>query len=75
MNPAFIWINTVHKIKKIYSHIVNALIEHSSNKIFTSILFILEHNINIMGSMKSIIGKHFGKFPKAFGFLSIYIFD
>ena len=45
--------------------IVNTLIEHSSNKIFTSMLFILEHNTSIMGSMKSIIGKMFGKFPKA----------
>ena len=42
------------------------LIEHSYNKIFTSVLFILEHNTSIMGSMKSIIGKTFGKFPKAF---------
>ena len=29
-------------------------------------LFILEHNPSIMGSMKSIIVKNFGKFPKAF---------
>ena len=33
---------------------------------FTSVLFILEHNTSIMGSMKSIIGKTFGKFSKAY---------
>ena len=29
-------------------------------------LFILEHNTSIMGSMNSIIGKNCGKFQKAF---------
>ena len=48
------------------SNIVNTLIEHSSNKIFTSMLFVLEHNTSIMGSMKSIMSKSFGKFFKAF---------
>ena len=33
---------------------------------FTSMLFILEHNTSIMGSLKSIIGKNFGNIPKAF---------
>ena len=28
---------------------------------FTSVLFILEHDASIMGSMKSIIGKNFGQ--------------
>ena len=28
-------------------------------------LFILEHNTSIMGSMKSIIGENAGKLPKA----------
>ena len=44
-------------IKQANPCIVNTLIEHSSNKIFTSVLFILEHNTSIMGSMKSILGK------------------
>ena len=30
-------------------------------------LFIVEHKTSIIGNMKSIIGKNFGKFPKAFG--------
>ena len=54
------------RIKQTLSCIVNNLINHLSNKNFTSMLFILEHNTSIMGSMKSIIGKQFGKFPKAF---------
>ena len=29
-------------------------------------LFILEHNTSIMGSMESIAGTTFGKFPKEF---------
>ena len=42
----------------------DTLIEHSSNKNnFVVMLFILEHNTSTMGSMKSIIGKDFGKFP------------
>ena len=44
----------------------NTLIEHSRNKNFTLGLFILENNNSIMGSMKSMIGKNFGKFSKAF---------
>ena len=50
-----------------YSRIINTLIEHSSNKNFTLMLFIMEHNISIMGSMKSVIGKNYGKIQKAFG--------
>ena len=55
------------RIKQTYSHIINTLVEHLNNKIFTSVLFILEDNTSIMGSMKNIIDKNFGKFPKAFG--------
>ena len=56
----------MHTESKTYSCIVNTLIEHSRNKNFTSMLFILEHNTSIMGSMKSIIGNNFGNFLKAF---------
>ena len=54
--------------RPMYSSIINTLIEHSGNKIkfFTSVLFILEHITSIIGSMKSIIGKNFGKFPESF---------
>ena len=45
-----------------YSRIINTLIEHTSNKNFTLMSFIMEHNISIMGSMKSIVDKNFGKF-------------
>ena len=55
----------IDTIKQAYYRILNTIIEHSSNKIITSMLFILEHNTSIKGSMKSIIGKNFGKFPKA----------
>ena len=53
-------------IKQTYARIANTLIEHSSNKILTSMLLILKHNTSIMGSTKSIIGKNFGNIPKAF---------
>ena len=56
----------IDRIKQTYAHIVNTLIEYSSNKIFTSMLFILKHNTSIMGSLKSIIGKNFESIPKAF---------
>ena len=42
-------------------HSKYTLIEHSSNKIFALVLFILEHNTSIMGSMKSIISKEIPK--------------
>ena len=55
------------EIKEITTGFRDTLIEHSSNKnTFVVMLFILEHNTSTMGSMKSIIGKHFGKFQVAF---------
>ena len=54
------------RIKQTYACIVSTLIEHSSNKTFTSMLYILKHNRNIVGSLKSIIDKNFGNIPKAF---------
>ena len=58
--------------KQTYSSIVNTLIVLSSNKIFTPMLFILEHNTSIMGSMKSIVGKSLGNSQKSLGeYLSI----
>ena len=53
-------------IKHTYPHIVNTLIEHSNNKIFTSVLFTLVRNTSIMGSMNIITGKNFGKFPEKY---------
>ena len=58
---------TLYRIKQTYSGIVNTLIGYSRNKMFTSMLLILEQNTSIMGMIKSIIAKHFGKLPKAFG--------
>ena len=49
-----------------YVHIINTLLEHSRNKIFTSMLFILNHNTSIMESIKRIIGKNYGNIPEAF---------
>ena len=37
-------------------HIINTLIEHQT----INILAMLQHNTSIMGSIKSITGKHFG---------------
>ena len=54
------------RITQTYSRIIRTLIGHSSNKHFTARLFIMEHNTSIMESMKSIVDKNFGKFPKAF---------
>ena len=55
----------IGRIKQTNARTINTLIEHSSNKILTSMLFILKHNTSIMGSMKSIIGKNFENIPKA----------
>ena len=56
-----------YRVKQINDCHINTLIEHSSNKSFIAMLLILEHSASIMGSMKRIIGRNFGKFQKEFG--------
>ena len=47
--------------------IESSLIEHLYNQTLLAILFKLEHNTRIMGNMRSIVKKIFGKFRKHLG--------
>ena len=47
-------------------YIENTLIEHSDNKIFIALLFILEHTTSIAGNTKNIAGQSFGKYSGHF---------
>ena len=64
------WNSYIDRTKQTYAHIVNTLIEHSSNKILTSMLFILKHN----GKLEEHNRRKFWEYSKSIldNFLSIF---